>query len=143
MTRPLAMSGSTKSAGRIGTSPQSGWLTFLSMRLLPGISSFISTVWSCRASFSAASFETIQAFPSTSAFTYVTFGFAQRLVTPWMVSGRRVAVGMNASPNRNMTIVNLITSALSPSSRSWSPTGLSSTVQNRTGWAPLITWPAS
>ena len=137
------MSASTNSAGRIGISPQSGWLTFLSTRSLPVISSFDATVWSWRASFSAASLLTIQAFPSTTALTYVTAGFAQRFVTPWIVSGRRVAVGMNASPYRNMTRVNLITSALSPSRRSWSPTGLSSTVQYRTGWAPLITCPAS
>ena len=98
MTIPVAMSGSTKSAGRIGTVPQSGWLTVLSTRSFPAISSFTSTVWSCSTSFSAASFETIHALPSTSALTYVTFGFAQRLVTPWIVSGRSVAVGMNASP---------------------------------------------
>ncbi len=63
------MSGSTKVAGRTGTSPESGWETVWSTSTVPGISSPTVTSWSCRASFAAASRLKTHSSPSTVART--------------------------------------------------------------------------
>ena len=64
-------------------------------------------------------------------------------VAPTMVSGLKVAVTRILSPIGNLSKVNSLTPTPSPSSKSWSPTGLSQLGQYLTGCSPLSTNPFS
>ena len=65
------------------------------------------------------------------------------LVAPTMVSGLSVAVTKILSPIGNFKRVSSLTPTPSPSSRSWSPTGLSQFGQYFTGCSPFATNPFS
>ena len=64
-------------------------------------------------------------------------------VAPTMVSGLNVAVTRILSSIGNFRSVSSLTPTPSPSSKSWSPTGLSQFGQYFTGCSPLATKPLS
>ena len=65
------------------------------------------------------------------------------LVAPTMVSGLNVAVTRTLSSILNLSSVSSLTPTPSPSSKSWSPTGLSQLGQYFTGCSPFATSPFS
>ncbi len=137
MTTPVAFFGSTNSAGRIRISwLVTGFLTCFPTSWLPIRVSTTSTFRFRYPNFSTDSLLTIHCSLSTLAFTYSTVGFNHMLVTPKIVSGRRVAAGKIHSPYWNLISVNSPISGSTSSCVSCCPTGFPSFGHHPTGWLP-------
>ncbi len=134
MTTPVAFFGSTNSAGRIRISRfVTGFLACLPISWLPLKVSATSTLRLRYRSFSTLSLLTTHFSLSTFAFTYSTFGFSHRLVTPKIVSGRKVAVGKIQSSCWNLMSVNSPISGSKSPCVSCCPTGFPSFGHHPTG----------